>query len=57
VEGKNPDMWSGYWYNGRIYTNEHASRLGVGTFEMDGLSNQEVRPYTGVLNPQTQVPG
>jgi hypothetical protein len=57
VDGKNPDMWSGYWYNGRIYTNEHASRLGVGAFEMDGLSTREVSPYDGILNPQTQVPG
>lgn len=55
VEGKNPDMWSGYWYNGRIYTNEHASRLGVGAFEMDGLSTREVRPYRGTFNPQTQT--
>lgn len=57
VEGVNPDMWAGYWYNGRIYTNEHASRLGVGAFQMDGLGNREVLPYDGTLNPQTQVPG
>jgi hypothetical protein len=56
VEGENPDMWSGYWYNGRIYTNEHASRLGVSAFEMNGLSTRQVRPYANTLNPQTQVP-
>ena len=56
VEGKNPDMWSGDWYNGRIYTNEHASRLGVSTFEMDGLGRRDARSYSGTLNPQTQVP-
>ncbi len=55
VEGVNPDMWSGYWYNGRIYTNEHASNLGVGVFEMDGLGTAEVRSYAGTLNPQTQT--
>jgi len=56
VEGVNPDMWSGYWYNGRIYTNEHASALGVSSFEMDGLSTRQVRAYSGALNPQTQLP-
>jgi hypothetical protein len=55
VDGKNPDMWAGYWYNGRIYTNEHASRLGVSVFEMDGLGRRQVTPYDGVLNPQTQT--
>jgi hypothetical protein len=56
VEGENPDMWSGYWYDGRIYTNEHSSELGVSAFEMSGLSNRRVRPYSGTLNPQTQLP-
>ena len=55
VEGANPDMWSGYWYNGRIYTNEHSSGQGVSVFEMDGLSNREVHRYAGTLNPQTQT--
>jgi hypothetical protein len=55
VEGVNPDMWSGYWYNGRIYTNEHASRLGVSVFEMDGLGRRDVHSYDGTLNPQTQT--
>ena len=55
VEGENPDMWSGYWYQGRIYTNEHASQLGVSTFEMDGLTLEEVRGLGPTLNPQTQV--
>ena len=55
VDGVNPDMWSGYWYNGRIYTNEHSSRLGVSVFEMDGLGRREVHAYDGTLNPQTQT--
>ena len=48
-------MWSGYWYRGRIYTNEHASKLGVSAFEMDGLGTGEVRSLGPVHNPQTQV--
>jgi hypothetical protein len=53
VGGENPDMWSGYWYAGRIYTNEHASQLGVSAFEIDGLG--EVLGLGSEVNPQTQV--
>ncbi len=55
VEGRNPDMWSGYWYRGRIYTNEHASQLGISTFTMDGLGTKQVRDLGPTLNPQTQI--
>ena len=55
VEGENPDMWSGYWYRGRIYTNEHASQLGVSAFRMKGLGLRAVRDMGAVVNPQTQV--
>jgi hypothetical protein len=55
VEGANPDMWSGYWYRGLIYTNEHASQLGVSTFRMNGLGERAVRDMGPVVNPQTQV--
>lgn len=55
VGGQNPDMWSGYWYRGRIYTNEHASQLGVSVFEMDGLGKRQVQSVGSRLNPQTQV--
>ncbi len=55
VEGANPDMWSGYWYRGRIYTNEHASKLGVSVFAMDGLGTDRVEDLGPVMNPQTQV--
>ena len=55
VDGENPDMWSGYWYGGRIYTNEHASQLGVSAFEMTGLGNRDVLSVGNRLNPQTQV--
>lgn len=55
VQGENPDMWSGYWYRGRIFTNEHASQLGVSAFEMDGLGTGEVLDLGSEVNPQTQV--
>ncbi len=49
-------MWSGYWYQGRIYTNEHASKLGVSAFEMDGLTLDEVRSVGPTLNPANPDP-
>jgi hypothetical protein len=53
--GVNPDSWSAYWYNGRIYTNDHASLLGVTVFKMKGTGKKKVRFYDGGLNPQTQI--
>jgi hypothetical protein len=53
--GVNPDSWSAYWYNGRIYTNDHASTLGVTVFKMKGTGKKKVRYYDGGLNPQTQI--
>jgi hypothetical protein len=55
VKGKNPDMWSGYWYRGRIYTNEHASKLGVSVFKANGFGTRQVRDLGVRLNPQTQI--
>jgi hypothetical protein len=55
VEGANPDMWSGYWYRGRIFTNEHASQLGISSFAVDGLGTRRVRNLGRTVNPQTQV--
>jgi len=55
VGGKNPDMWSAYWYNGRIYSNEHASKLGLSVFRMKGLAKSTVRYFGGRLNPQTMA--
>jgi hypothetical protein len=55
VRGKLPDMWSGYWYNGKIFTNEHSSQLGVSIFERSGLGARSVRYFRGTMNPQTQV--
>ena len=53
VGGALPDMWSTYWYNGRIYSNEHATRFGVGAFKKKGGLN--ARSFRRRLNPQTQM--
>jgi hypothetical protein len=53
--GVNPDSWSAYWYNGRVYTNDHSSRLGVAVFGIKGLGKKQVLYYKGGLNPQTQI--
>jgi hypothetical protein len=56
LENGLPDMWSAYWYNGRIYTNENESRGGVSVFTVKGTSAKEVRYFKGRMNPQTQIP-
>jgi len=54
--GVNPDSWAGYWYNGRIYTNDHESQLGVTSFKMKGLGKKKIRFFDKRgLNPQTQI--
>lgn len=53
--GVNPDSWSAYWYNGRVYTNDHVSKLGIGVFKIKGQGKRKVLYYRGTLNPQTQV--
>jgi len=55
VDGRNPDMWSAYWYNGRVHTNELATKHGLSLFKIDGLGKASVRFFDGLLNPQTQV--
>lgn len=52
-KGKIPDMWSAYWYNGRVYTNEHSSNLGLRVFRVKGLRKSNVKYFEGRLNPQT----
>ena len=49
------DMWSAYWYNGRIYTNEKESRRGVSVFKLEGTGKKEARFFKGRYNPQVQV--
>lgn len=54
--GINPDSWAGYWYNGRIYTNDLESQLGVTVFKMKGLGAKKIKYFRkGGLNPQTQI--
>ena len=53
-KGKNPDTWSAYWYNGRIYTNDHDSLLGVGVYFFKGTGKKKARFFKGEMNPQTQ---
>lgn len=56
--GVSQDTWSSYWYNGRIYTNDYRSRLGIGVYQFKGTTNQEkTRYFRGVMNPQVQFDG
>lgn len=55
-EGVNPDTWSAYWHNGRIYTNDFLSHTGVGVYQMRGLGKGSARFFGGRQNPQTQIP-
>ena len=50
----NADIWSAYWYNGFIYTNDQ-SELGVSVFRMVGLGSAEVKFFSTRLNPQTMI--
>lgn len=50
-----PDIWSAYWYNGRIYTNDNAANRGLSVYEMEGTSAKEVRFFKDRLNPQVQL--
>jgi hypothetical protein len=54
--GISPDMWSAYWYNGRVYTNDHSSKLGLHVFKIAGVGRGKVRFFKGRFNPQTQIP-
>ncbi len=51
TDGVNPDIWSGYWFRGKIFTNENSSGYGVGLFKAKGFgkkqgeaSRQDVQP-------------
>lgn len=50
-----PDPWAAYWYNGRVYSNDNDSLLGIGVFELQGAGRPETRYFDDRLNPQTQV--
>ncbi|HEU4481345.1 MAG TPA: hypothetical protein VFS18_05620 [Actinomycetota bacterium] len=53
--GDIPDVWSAYWYNGRIYANDNGASRGVSVYEMKGTSAKEVRFFADRLNPQVQA--
>ena len=55
--GVNPDSWAGYWYNGKIYTNDHESQLGVTVFKPKKFLNSKLIKHfdSRGLNPQTQM--
>lgn len=53
--GTAPDMWSAYWYNGRVYTNDHGSKLGITAFKVKGTGHKKVWFFDGPANPQTQI--
>lgn len=56
-EGGIPDVWSAYWYNGRIYANDNGASRGLSVYEMDGTSSKEVHYFRTRLNPQVQSDG
>lgn len=53
-DGAIPDIWSAYWYNGRIYSNDNGAARGVSVYEMKGLGRAQTRYFDGLLNPQVQ---
>ncbi|MDQ3953839.1 MAG: hypothetical protein M3279_12900, partial [Actinomycetota bacterium] len=54
-EGMIPDVWSAYWYNGRIYANDNGASRGLSVYEMKGTSAKEVRFFRTRMNPQVQI--
>jgi hypothetical protein len=57
LTGGIPDIWSAYWYQGRIYTNDNGTARGLSVYEMSGFSHPSVvKWFRGEMNPQTQSP-
>lgn len=54
-DGVNPDLWSAYWYRGKIFTNDNSSGEGVSVFKAKGFGRKQVRSLGRTFNPQTQV--
>jgi hypothetical protein len=52
-----PQPWGAYWYNGRVYTNDWTSGLGVGVYRMKGLGAADATSFGERLNPQVQIRG
>jgi hypothetical protein len=56
--GLSQDTWAAYWYNGRIYTNDHLSLHGIGVYSFKGTTSQATtRFFKGEMNPQVQFEG
>ena len=55
TDGVNPDIWSGYWFRGKIFTNEFTSGYGVGLFKAKGFGQAKAKSLGTTFNPQTQV--
>ncbi len=51
-----PDTWSSYWYNGRIYANNHLGGHGLEVFKLKGTGRKKVNFFKGDTNPQVQIP-
>jgi hypothetical protein len=55
-DGMIPDVWSAYWYNGRIYASDNGAYRGISVYEMEGTGRKDVHYFDGILNPQVQIP-
>lgn len=55
-DGVLPDTWSAYWYNGKIYANNHLGGHGLEVFKMKGTGKKKAFFFKGDMNPQTQIP-
>ncbi|HEY7874101.1 MAG TPA: hypothetical protein VIG64_03155 [Actinomycetota bacterium] len=61
--GVSQDTWSAYWYQGRIYTNDYLSGLGLGVYTFDGTTSKSQTTFfkkgplnkAGEMNPQVQL--
>lgn len=60
--GLSQDTWSAYWYQGRIYTNDHGSLHGVGVYFFKGTGKKKTYFFrktplnpAGEMNPQVQI--
>ena len=53
-KGAMPDVWSAYWYNGRVYSNDNDGGRGIGVYKLDKTSSKEVNYFQHRLNPQVQ---
>ena len=55
ADGTTADSWAAYWYNGRIYSNDHKSKHGIRVFRMWNTGERKVRFFRTRFNPQVQL--